>query len=263
MKLSLRESAFRAPPLELPLDKSFAELARMGYQGVELSTIPDREARGYRQRRGIWAEMLDSARRAEIKAAATAVGLEIPTLSSDWAWGYSEFHPSLADWGRGAELLVKDAELARDLGAGSILIHFGVTTGTWDQAKGVLKEVAAEAEKFGVIMGFEGSIWFRAGLGGQDTLVRMVDEIGSPALKIYVHPHGDTASQVQSIEEVGDRICALHASAINPAVDYGQVFAALARVGYDWFWCFEVGQDLFEQSVTDFNDLARRHGLVR
>ena len=261
MKLSVRESAYRSSPSDLPLDRAFAELARMGYQGVELSTIPDREARGYRQRRGVWPEMLDDSKRAHIKATAAANRLEIPTLSSDWAWGYSEYHPTLAGWSRGAELIVEDAKLAADLGARAILIHFGVSTGTWDQAKGILKEAASEAEKVGVVLGFEGSIWFRVGLGGQDTLVRMVDEIASPALRIYVHPHGDTASQVAAIDEVGERICALHASALNPNVDYGQVFAALKRAKYDWYWCFEVSEDLFASSATGFRDLAREHGL--
>jgi len=257
VKVSIRESSFRATPSELPLDQSFAKLAQMGYQGVELSTIPDREARGYRQRRGVWAGTLDGENRARLKLAAAANGLEIPTLSADWAWGYSEFHPTLATWDRGAELFVEDARLAADLGAKSILIHFGVSTGTWDQAKAILKSAATEAEKVGVVLGFEGSIWFRAGLGGQDTLVRMVDEISSPGLKIYVHPHGDTAAQVRDIDEVGDRICALHASALNPEVDYTQVFAALQRAKYDWYWCFEVSEDLFESSANGFRELTR------
>lgn len=263
MKLSVREGAYRANPAELPLESAFAELARLGYQGVELSTVPDREARGFRQRRGVWAELLDRSKRAQIRAVAAANGLEVPTLSSDWAWGYSDFHPTLSGWSRGAELIVEDVRLAADLGAKAILIHFGTSTGTWDQAKGILKEVAGEAEKHGVVLGLEGSIWFRVGLGGQETLVRMVDEIASPAFRIYVHPHGDTASQVRAIDEVGDRICALHASALNPEVDYGQVFAALKRAKYDWYWCFEVSEDLFASSVTGFNELARVHGLSR
>lgn len=262
MKLSIRESAYRATPSELPLASAFRELARLGYQGVELSTIPDREARGVRQRRGIWAGMLDQTERARIKTAA-ASGLEIPTLSSDWAWSYADFHPTLTGWSRGAELIVEDARLAADLGAKAILIHFGTSTGTWDQAKGLLKETAAEAAKLGVVLGVEGSIWFRVGLGGQDTLVRMVDEIASPGLKIYVHPHGDTVAQVHDIDEVGDRICALHASALDPNVDYGQVFAALQRAHYDWYWCFEVSEDLFASSVAGFNDLALKYRLSR
>jgi sugar phosphate isomerase/epimerase len=260
MKLSVREGPFRASPADLPLDKAFAELARLGYQGVELSTIPDREARGVRQRRGVWPERLDAGRRAQIKAAAATAGIEISTLSSDWAWAYSEFHPTLDGWDRGAELIVADAGLARDLGARAILIHFAVSTGPWDQARGILKEVAAEAEKLGVILGFEGSLFPLLGHGGQDQLVRMVDEVGSAALRIYVHPHGDTASQVKSIDEVGDRICALHASALDPNVDYRQVFAALRRAHYDWYWCFEVPEDLFAASATGFQELIRHSG---
>ncbi len=260
MKLSIRESAFRATPQELPLEQAFVELARLGYQGVELSTIPDREARGYRQRRGVWAEMLSPEKRAGIKAAAARVGLEIPTLSADWAWGYSEYHPTLDGWGRGAELLLEDAKLAADLGAKVILIHFGVSRGSWDQARGLLKDLATAVEKTGVTLGFEGSLFYLLGLGGQDALVRMVDEVASPALRIYVHPHGDTASQVKAIDEVGDRICALHASAINPEVDYGQVFAALKRAHYDWYWCFEVASDLFEASARGFQELVRQRG---
>jgi sugar phosphate isomerase/epimerase len=255
MNLSVREGPFRASPADLPLDKAFAELARLGYQGVELSTIPDREARGVRQRRGVWPERLDAGRRAQIKTAAGAAGIEIPTLSSDWAWAYSEFHPTLDGWDRGAELIVADAGLARDLGARAILIHFGVSTGPWDQVRGILKDVASEAAKLEVILGFEGSLFHGLGLGGQDQLVRMVDEVGSSAMRIYVHPHGDTASQVKSIDEVGDRICALHASALDPTVDYRQVFAALRRAHYDWYWCFEVPEDLFAASATGFRKL--------
>ena len=84
--------------------------------------------------------------------------------------------------------------------------------------------------------------------------------IGSPGLKIYVHPHGDTAQQVKDLEEVGDRICALHSSALDDKVDYGQVFAALKKVGYDWYWCFEVGGDLIASSVKPWRELAKKHG---
>jgi sugar phosphate isomerase/epimerase len=261
MKVSVREGAYRSSPSDLSLEQAFSQLAALGYEGVELSTIPDREARGVRARRGIWAEKLDQAQRARIKSTAASAGLEIPTLSSDWAWGYSEFHPNLSGWHRGTELIVEDARLAADLGAKAILIHFAISQGTWDQARGILKDVAAEAEKIGTILGFEGSLFHYLGLGGQSELVRLVDEVGSPALKIYVHPHGDTAAQVRDIDEVGERICALHASALDPTVDYGQVFAALKRARYDWYWCFEVSEDLFGPSIAGFRELTARHGI--
>ena len=260
MKVSVREGAFKATPADLPLEQGFERLAKMGYDGVELSVIPDRESRGVRSRRGVWPARLDKERRAAIRAAATKAGLEIPTLSSDWAWAYSEFHPTLDGWRQGAEYLVEDARLAADLGAKVVLMHFGVSTGGWDQVKGTLKDVVAETEKSGVVLGYEGSLWHLNGLGGQPDLVRMVDEIGSPGLQIYAHPSGATQKQVRDIEEVGDRLAALHASAVDPEVDYGRVFAALKRVGYDWYWCFEVAEDLFESSKKGFDELARKHG---
>jgi sugar phosphate isomerase/epimerase len=262
MKLSVREGAFKDTPVELPLEKSFERVAKLGYKGVELSTIPDREARGYRQRRGVWAAKWDDARRRETKAQAAKAGVEIPTLSSDWAWAYSDFHTTLDEWDRGLQVLVDDAKLTVDLGARAFLMHFGTSTGTWDQAKGMLKELAAEAAKVGAIVGFEGSLFKGLGLGGQPELVRMVDEVGHPNLKIYVHPAGDTAKQVADIEEVGERICALHASAINPEVDYGQVFAALKRAKYDWYWCFEVSDDLIGPSAARLQQIAAQHGVT-
>jgi sugar phosphate isomerase/epimerase len=48
---------------------------------------------------------------------------------------------------------------------------------------------------------------------------------------------------------------------LNPTVDYGQVFAALKAVGYDWYWCFEVGGDLIAESVRPWRELAGRHGV--
>jgi sugar phosphate isomerase/epimerase len=261
LKLSVREGSYKAAPSDLPLEKSFSQLATLGYDGVELSTIPDREARGYRQRRGVWPDMLIPEQRAAIKASAAKAGLEISTLSSDWAWGYSEYFATLAGWERGAELLLEDAKLAADLGARAILIHFGISKGSWDQARGILKELARAAEPTGVTLGYEGSLFYPLGLGGQPELVRMVDEVNSPALKIYVHPHGDTASQVKWIDEVGERICALHASALDPKVDYGQVFAALKRAKYDWYWCFEVAEELFASSATGFRELARQYRI--
>lgn len=262
MKLSVREGAFKDTPVELPLEKSFGRVAALGYQGVELSTIPDREARGHRLRRGVWAGTWDATRRRETKAAAARAGVEIPTLSSDWAWAYADFHPTLDDWDRGLALLVDDARLTVDLGARAFLMHFGTSTGTWDRAKGMLRELAIEAAKVGAIVGYEGSLFRFLGLGGQPELVRLVDEVGHPNLRIYVHPSGDTAKQVADVEEVGERICALHASAIDPAVDYGQVFAALKRAQYDWYWCFEVADDLIGPSAERFRQVAARHGVA-
>jgi len=264
LKLSIRESGFREPVAEHPLvDWSLPRIKELGYDGVELCITATRVIPGRPRAsgRGVWYREYDAEGRKRIRDKAQEVGLEIPTMSSDWAWGYADYNPDLSQWDRGVEILGEDAAFAKDVGARVILIHFGTSTGTWDQAKRLLTRAAEHAEKNNIIFGVEGSIWFRVGLGGQDTLCKMVDEIGSKHMQIYVHPQRDTEQQVKDILEVGNRICALHSSALNPDVDYGKVFEALKKVDYDWYWCMEVGGDLIPESVGKWHDLAKKHGV--
>ena len=265
MKLSVRESGFREPVAEHPLvDWSIPRIKELGYDGVELCITATRVIPGRPRAsgRGVWYREYDAEGRKRMRDKAQEIGLEIPTMSSDWAWGYADFNPDLSQWDRGVEILGEDAAFAKDVGAKVILIHFGTSTGTWDQAKRLLTRAAEHGQKNNIIFGVEGSIWFRVGLGGQDTLCKMVDEIGSKHLQIYVHPQRDTEQQVKDILEVGNRICALHSSALNPEVDYGKVFEALKKVGYDWYWCMEVGGDLIPESVGKWHELAKKHGVV-
>jgi len=263
MKFSVRESGLREPVADHPLvDWSLPRIKGFGYDGVELCMTPTRVGRPRAGRRGAWYAEFDAAGRAALVRKARDLSLEIPTLSSDWAWDYADFNPTLDMWDRGVEILGEDAKFAHDVGARSILIHFGTATGTWDQAKRLLSRAAELASKQNVIFGVEGSIWFRTGLGGQDTLCKMVDDIGSPHMQIYVHPHGDTDQQVKDIREAGKRTCALHSSALNDSLDYGKIFAALKEIGYDWYWCMEVGGDLIQESVARWRHLARASGVA-
>jgi sugar phosphate isomerase/epimerase len=262
MKLSVRESGFRESVADHPLDWALGRVKELGYDGIELCMVPDRVGRGPRAtRRGAWYSEYDAEGRKKLVDRATSLGIEIPTLSSDWAWGYADYNPKLSQWDRGIEIINEDVDFARDVGAKVILIHFAVSQGSWEEAKTLLGRAADYAARRGIVLGFEGSIWFRVGLGGQETLCRMVDEIGSPGLQIYVHPQKDTKQQVEDIRTVGKRICALHSSALNPEVDYGPVFAALKEVGYDWYWCFEVGGDLIAESATKWREMAKQHGV--
>ena len=263
MKLSVRESGFREPVAEKPLvDWSLGRIKELGYDGVELCITATRVGRPRAGGRGVWYAEYDAAGRKAMRDKAQQLGLEIPTMSSDWAWGYADYNPDLSQWDRGVEILAEDAAFAKDVGAKAILIHFGTSTGTWDQAKRLLTKAAEHAAKNNVIFGVEGSIWFRVGLGPQETLCKMVDEIGSPNLQIYVHPQNGTEQQVKDILEVGKRICALHSSALDPAVDYSKVFAALKQVGYDWYWCMEVGGDLIGESVPQWRKMAKEYGAA-
>lgn len=263
MKVGVREVGFREPVSTHPVEWALRRAHELGYDGVELSTVPDRNrARGRGQRRGIWYAEYDASARERLRRTAAEIGIEIPSLSADWAWLYSEFHPTLDGWERGAEILREDIRLARDLGARVILVHFGVSTGSWEQAKRLLGHLAEEAARAGVILGYEGSLWYLTGLGGPETLVKMIDEIASPGLGIYAHPRGSGLEQAAEIRLFGRRLVALHSSAIDPGIDYAPLFAALRDVGYDWYWMFEVPGDLIAESRRAFADLYARYATV-
>jgi hypothetical protein len=53
---------------------------------------------------------------------------------------------------------------------------------------------------------------------------------------------------------------ALHSSFPSVQVDYRKMLAALKEVGYDWYWCFEVGQDRAGQAVADFRHIQKVYG---
>src|SRR5262245_34995496 len=38
-------------------------------------------------------------------------------------------------------------------------------------------------------------------------------------------------------------------------VDYREMLAALKEVGYDWYWCFEVGRDRAREAIADFRHI--------
>jgi sugar phosphate isomerase/epimerase len=262
MKLSVRDCGFREPPGEFPVTWALGRAKELGYDGIELCMVPDRGIRGKRAtRRGCWYADYDSDERKALRAHAERLGLEIPTLATSWAWSYSELNPELRQWERGVEIIGEDVEFARDVGARVILIHFGVSRGSWEDAKSVLGRAAGYAARRGIVLGVEGNIWPNVGLGSQATLCQMVDEIGSPGLQVYVHPQGDTAKQIREIREAGKRMCALHSSALDPSLDYGQIFAAIQEVGYDWFWCFEVNGEVIAESAPQWRSLAKQFGV--
>ncbi|MDQ1327662.1 MAG: Sugar phosphate isomerase/epimerase [Candidatus Poribacteria bacterium] len=84
--------------------------------------------------------------------------MSVYSLSSDWAWAHSNNFPSLADWGKGIELIADDAKLAKELGAHTILMHFATSKGSWEDCKVLVKDVAEIGKKTGIVMGYEANI---------------------------------------------------------------------------------------------------------
>ena len=128
---------------------------------------------------------------------------------------------------------------------------------TWFQACALLDEWATYGGTKGVTVAFEGSCLHRIGLGGQERLIAMVDEIGNPHLGIYAHPEGRGRENAEEIRMIGHRIVGLHSRQIRADVDYAEMFRALREVGYDGYWIFEVGDELIQTSKAAWDRLPR------
>jgi sugar phosphate isomerase/epimerase len=266
MKVSLRVGFRRDDPIS-PLDGVLRDCREMGYDGIELmvnTSYPYGPSTGRRGGgRGPWSsESVTPEVREQLRESARRHGVEIATLSADWAWGYAQFNPRLTQWQRGVELLRADVNLAADLGARAMLMHVGESQGTWDEIKRIASETVEEGARRGVRVGFEAGIFARTGLGGLEALIRLVDELNTPSFGVYEHcywPRGDLQPH-EEIRLVGHRMVALHSSQLNVQVDYRQMFAALKEVGYDWFWVFEVGWDQAQPSIQGWRYLMRTYG---
>jgi len=261
MKIGLRVSFLKPGKSgEHPFEPALKFASRLGLDGVELCLDP-RSPWG--DDFGAWSEDLTIEDRRRIVELCRSYGVELASLSSDWAWGYSRYCPKLKHWSRGLEILKEDIKLTADLGGRVLLIHFGVSRAeNWDEAKSMLSSLVDVAEAYDVKLGLEGGIWVRLGLGGLLELCRMVDEIASDHLGVYEHcywPRG-TMKPHEEIELVGRRIVALHSGRIDlKNVDYEAMFKALKKY-YDWYWMFEIDEwSEVGESLNLLRELMRKY----
>jgi sugar phosphate isomerase/epimerase len=265
MKVSLRVGFRRDDPAG-PLDGVLRECKEMGYDGVELMLDPryPLTSSGPRGGRGPWSsESVSPELREQLRESAQRHGIEIATLSADWAWGYAQYNPRLSQWERGVELLRSDVNLAADLGARAILIHVGESQGSWEEIRSIVSRVVEEGARREVKIGFEAGIFARTGLGGLEALIRLVDELNTPWFGVYEHCYWPRRRDMQPHEEirlVGHRMVALHSSFPSVQVDYRQMLQALREVGYDWYWVFEVGWEQARQSMDDWRYIMATYG---
>ena len=265
MKVSLRVGFRRDDPVS-PLDGVLRDCKAMGFDGIELmlnTSYPFGSTGRRGGGRGPWSsESVTPEMREQLRASAERQGVEISTLSADWAWGYAQFNPRLSQWDRGVELLRSDVNLAADLGAKAMLMHVGESQGTWDEVRSIVSRTVEEGARREVRVGFEAGIFARTGLGGLEALIKLVDELRTPWFGVYEHcywPRGDMQPH-EEIQLVGQRMVALHSSALNVQVDYRRMFDALKEVGYDWYWVFEVGWDQAQTNVNGWKYLRKLYG---
>jgi len=253
MRLSIR-TTYGVADIRQALTTDLQRARQAGYEAVELCLIGDQGVRG-------WVDSLTRQDTDWMLRECARTGIAVTTLSADWVWRYGTEARPLSDWEEGVGWLAKDTRLAHILGAGVILIHFGTSHGTWEEAKGILARAGDAAAKEGVRLGFETSLFSRSGLGGFDDLLRMLDELNHPAVGAYDHchyPRQGKPAHVQ-VEQIGRRLYGYHSSALTPeTADYAELFEALEAVGYEGDWVFEINWDVAEQQCQLYRQLAQR-----
>ena len=110
-----------------------------------------------------------------------------------------------------------------------------------------LKMVGAQAEKAGVIIGVESEL-------DADAQIKLLDEVGSPAIKIYynfanaIQNHRDLIKELRTLGK--DRICQIHCTdqdgvwlQNDPKIDMQKVKATLDEMGWSGWLVIERSRD--------------------
>jgi L-ribulose-5-phosphate 3-epimerase len=156
--------------------------------------------------------------------------------------------------------------ITRNLNAGVVLLPFFgkaslLTHQEMDYVGDVLKEIAPQAEKAGIMLGLENTI------SAEDN-VRIMDRAGSPALKVYYDVGNSTGGGFDVVKEIrwlgAARICQMHLKD-NPhylgegRIDFPAVMKAIVDIGFTGFANLET--DCPSKSVE--NDMARNLKFIR
>jgi hypothetical protein len=237
-------------------------VAKMGFDGIELCF----EA-------GPWqfqtAAFYSEEAIGELMSLCKKLGLEIFSVSSDWAWVYASLFPKLSGWqGRGMDLIADDARLAKRLGGEAMLIHFGTSKGSWEDCKVLCKQAGAIGAETGVRLGYEANIWERLGFGGLDSLNRMVDEVGSKGFGSYLHnsyPRSGLPLE-QELAVAGTRLVnTMHSSELTGGgrmpvqIDWAKAYPAIKKYLPGCIYTFEVDLPEVEASKKLFDEIMKKY----
>lgn len=162
----------------LPLEEAFAELARIGYDGVEIC-ISERHA-------GATPEQMDSGRRKELAAALAEKGLGVPAL---FVTGHL-FHADPAGVAETLERLRICAQLARDLGVPGdpvLAMGFGARTADWDNIRAKMADQLAQYGALAEAEGFmlAGEAHCNAAVDRSERVVWLMEEVAHPRVRYH------------------------------------------------------------------------------
>lgn len=177
------------------------DIGNFGGTGLGLQILPDR---------------LQPAQRDELKRASADADLPFCSLCLGALWHYPIAEGSTPHAKRGVEIILAALPLARDLGADCILLPLGQPPGVTDEAAWQatvrnLEPCVHLAEKLGITLALENVC--SPFLLGAPELSRMVDEIASPACRVYYDVGNNTWIGRDPVEEIlalGDRIARFH-----------------------------------------------------
>jgi sugar phosphate isomerase/epimerase len=203
--------------------------ARIGFEGVEVSLgrkpvdnkLPLDNAE-------IQKQYLDAARKHEIRLAGTCLDiLHVNYLKNDKL---------------GQKWVADSIPITKKLNARVVLLPFFgkgalTTREEMDYVADVLKELAPEAKKAGVILGLENTIWARDN-------AHILDRVGNKALQVYYDVGNSTRGGFDVVREIQwlgrDRIRQMHLKD-NPhylgegQIDFPAVVSAIRQIDFEGF----------------------------
>jgi sugar phosphate isomerase/epimerase len=295
-KISVGTSAFAIGDYKdnpIPFDTVIKELARIGYDGIELFG-----ARPY----GHPDQYPAKADRKELRSKIEDAGLEISNYGADF-WGISP-GASDAEATKYAEAFKRNLEFCLDMGADSIRVDTSV--GTWppgdhdairDRYVRVWKACSALAAKSNVDLYWE----FEPGfiINKPSDVARLTDDVGAPNFKLMFDtchaqmsgvraarqdaPPEKVASVQELVRKMDGRIgtvhlidsdntlhhdeTSTHAPFGEGVLDFDAIVEELKAAGYRGPWwtidlCFwPTAWDIADSSYRYVDDLLKRHGL--
>jgi len=256
MKIGVMDSA-----LAQPWPTLFKVAAQIGFEGVELGV-----AQNYSET-GLWRK--DGRR--ELKRLSLASNVAIASICLHAYWHFSFASPEEPIRRRAAKIAEEAAVIASDVGAGNLLIPVTSAHGViaeearkrWVQG---VKSCAGIAEKYGVIYALENVGQPFAETGEQ--LASIVDEINSPAVKVYYDPGNAVHRNLDPLVDInilGRRISQVHMK--DPGgkylgegrIDIPSVIETLKEVGYSGWIMLETQatEDPFKAGKKNLEFLRR------
>ena len=240
------------------IEESFEIAKKAGYDGIELALDED-------GRTGLNSTTQELAK---IREQAEKIGLELPSVASGLYWTYPFSSDDEAVREKGVQIAEKQLEMAKALGADTILVVPGAVNVPWnpnfkavrydiayDRALSALNRIKSKAEALKIHIGIE-NVWNQFLLSPLE-MRNLIDEIGSP----YVGAYFDVGNVVAFgqpedwIRILGSRIRKVHFKDFrrNPGglgsfvdllagdVNWPEVMAALKDIAYDGWITAEMG----------------------